>query len=330
MPDNPLARRAITITTVLVMFVALTLLSPLVLVVAFAIDVVRRVSTGKPWVTLRCIGFLWLYLLGELWAVAALLLTSVVPGKAKTEATIALQKRWVRWNVKSLTTLFDLEISVDGQEEAAEGPMILLVRHASLVDTLLPGLLIANEFDIRLRYVLKKELLADPALDIAGNRLPNYFIDRSANTAVELGGIRALGRNLGERDGVLIYPEGTRFSAAKRKLRVKRSRSGDPALAEIAAAMRMVLPPKPNGTLALLDESEADVVVLAHHGLEGLATVKDIWAGGLVGSEIEVKIWRIARDEIPADEADRKKWLSATWLDVDEWVVGASRNALTT
>ena len=329
MTDSAAARRAITITSVVVLFMALTILAPLVLIVALSVDILRRLTSKRPWVTLRCLGFLWLYLLGEIWAVAALALTSILPKKQKMQATIALQSRWVRWNVASLTSLFDLEISVEGQHEAATGPMILLVRHASLVDTLLPGLLIANEYGIRLRYVLKKELLVDPALDIAGNRLPNYFIDRSANTAVELSGIRSLARDLAADEGVLIYPEGTRYSEAKRKLRTKRAASGDSKLAKMAEEMTMVLPPRPNGTLALLDESEADVVVLAHHGLEGLATVKDIWAGGLVGSTIMVKLWRVSRESIPAGVDNRKEWLFEEWLSVDRWLRDTSQSVTT-
>ena len=36
---------------------------------------------------------------------------------------------------------------------------------------------------VRLRYVLKRELLLDPCLDIVGNRLPNCFVARSGADA---------------------------------------------------------------------------------------------------------------------------------------------------
>jgi hypothetical protein len=85
-----------------------------------------------------------------------------------------------------------------------------------------------------------------------------------------------------------------------------------------------VLPPRPSGTLALLDASDADVVVLAHHGLEGLATAREIWAGGLVGSKIRVAMWRIDREEIPRGRRERMEWLYRTWAEVDDWVAAAS------
>jgi 1-acyl-sn-glycerol-3-phosphate acyltransferase len=86
-----------------------------------------------------------------------------------------------------------------------------------MVDTMLPAHLVANPTGFRLRYVLKKELLADPTLDIGGNRLPNYFINRGAgDSAKETEAVRRLASDLGSNDGVLIYPEGTRYSEEKR------------------------------------------------------------------------------------------------------------------
>ena len=101
-----------------------------------------------------------------------------------------------------------LRIEVMGGEEVAPGPVIVLIRHASIVDNLLPAKLIARRHGIRLRYVLKRELLADPCLDIAGRRLPNYFVRRGTGEAQELERVRALAHGLGTDEGVLIYPRG--------------------------------------------------------------------------------------------------------------------------
>jgi 1-acyl-sn-glycerol-3-phosphate acyltransferase len=185
-----------------------------------------------------------------------------------------------------------------------------------LVDTLLPATIISKQGGIALRYVLKRELLADPALDLAGNRLPNVFIDRAAADASARAAIRRLARDLGPDDGVLIYPEGTRFSEAKLRRLQGKAGSGPGA-----PEFRSVLPPRPGGTLAILEATDADVVVLAHHGLEGLATVREIWAGDLVGSRISVRMWRVDREEIPTGRAERVEWLHALWTEIDEWVV---------
>jgi hypothetical protein len=73
--------------------------------------------------------------------------------------------------------------------------------------------------------------------------------------------------------------------------------------------------------LALLEDAQADIVIMAHRGLEGFATVADVWRGNLVGSRIAVRFWRVPRDQLPADRSEQVTWLYRTWAMVDEWVV---------
>ena len=149
------------------------------------------------------------------------------------------------------------------------------MRHASIVDNLLPALFVAAPHGLRLRYVLKRELLSDPAIDIAGGRLPNCFVRRGADDAeAEIARVRALAAGLGPDEGVLIYPEGTRFTAAKRERAIERQPR--------AAELRNVPPPRPGGTLAVM-ETGADVVICAHHGLDGFASIGDPGAAGSCG-----------------------------------------------
>lgn len=327
MPDNPTLRRLLTIPAVVFLFVVMTVGSPMIAVIVVVIDLVRSIGFGKPWIASRGVLFLWVYLLGELWALLALLASAPLPRVSKDEITYDLQGVWARWNLRALCRLFSIELLVEGQDNARRGPIILLSRHASLVDTLLPANLVANPHRIRLRYVLKRELLFDPALDVAGNRLPNYFVDRSGeHTAGEIAALSELAGDLQPNEGVLIYPEGTRFSEQKRERYVTRLIRHGGALGRLSAGFRTVLPPRVAGTLALLEASQADVVVLAHYGLEGLATVSDIWAGSLVGTTIEVALWRIPRSTIPSERNEQVEWLFEVWRAVDEWV--ASRSAI--
>ncbi|HEU4319835.1 MAG TPA: lysophospholipid acyltransferase family protein [Acidimicrobiia bacterium] len=322
MPDNPTTRRLITISSVVVLFAFVTLLSPLLALAALAVDATRSVIGDRPWVATRGLAFLWVYLLGEIWALIALAASWPLPKTARSRITFGLQGVWANWNVRALCRLFSITIEVDGAEKAKRGPIVILSRHASMVDTLLPAHLVANPFQVRLRYVLKRELLVDPALDVAGNRLPNYFIDRkSTDTGDEVAAIAALARDLGDDEGILIYPEGTRFSEAKRRRYVERLARRGGTLGELASGFRRVLPPRAAGTLAILEATTADVVVLAHVGLEGLATVRDMWAGGLVGATIQVAMWRVPRSTIPAERNDQVVWLFELWRAVDEWVV---------
>jgi 1-acyl-sn-glycerol-3-phosphate acyltransferase len=169
--------------------------------------------------------------------------------------------------------------------------------------------------------VLKRELLADPCLDVAGRRLPNYFVRRGTGEAQEVERVRALARGLGRREGVLIYPEGTRFTPQRRARAIARIAERDADLAARAERLRHVLPPRLGGVRALLEGAPgADVVVIAHHGLGGLRSISEIWRGGLVGIVVRVRMTRIPRSEVPEGETARAEWLYDVWRDVDEWL----------
>jgi 1-acyl-sn-glycerol-3-phosphate acyltransferase len=121
--------------------------------------------------------------------------------------------------------------------------------------------------------------------------------------------------------GVLIYPEGTRFSEEKLARARKRVRGQAPELAPAAESLTHVLPPHPGGVLTLLDAlPEVDCALFAHRGLEGLQTVKDVFSGTVIGSRVRGKVWRVRRAEIPATDAERMRWLYEQWSLVDAFV----------
>ncbi|MGC2240416.1 MAG: lysophospholipid acyltransferase family protein [Acidimicrobiia bacterium] len=316
-------RRLLTIPVTIVMFALVTVTLPALILVGGLVDLVRGLVTGKPAMATRLISFLWVYLMGETWALVGMLVTWPLSRERRRDVTFRLQEHWTSWNFNTMRTIFGLRIEVTGSEQIPPAPILVLARHASMVDTMLPARLVTRSHGIRLRYVLKKELLLDPVLDIGGTRLPNHFVDRRIALAdPELAAIRALAGGMEPDEGMLIYPEGTRFSEEKRDRYVARVVRGGGRLAEIAGSFASVLPPKPGGTLALLEATIADVVVLAHRGLEGFARVKDIWSGGLVGSTIDVHFWRVPRSSIPEGRSARVEWLFEIWADVDAWVAG--------
>lgn len=323
MLDNALTRRLVTVPIIYLALTISVLLSPVLIVTALGTDLVRWLIRSKPWMGTRMLAFFWVYLVGEAWALPALAVAGLAPREQSLNITYRLQQKWAAWNFNAVRRLFGLDFLVSGDQEVLPGPILLISRHASMIDTLLPARYVTTPHGVRLRYVLKKELLVDPALDIAGNRLPNCFVDRAGDSESEKRSIRALARGLGPDEGVLIYPEGTRFSEAKRQLYVKRITARPSHAAEIAARLRRVLPPRPGGTMALLEATKADIVVLAHKGLEGFARVRDMWSGDLVGSQIVVRFWRIARSEVPEERSSRVDWLFDLWADIDAWVTGA-------
>lgn len=324
---NPLLRRFVTIPVVYLMLAVVTVLLPALLMVSALIDLGRWLSHRTPWMATRMLLFLWVYLLGEAWAVIALAAVALLPRPRMLEATYRLQAVWAGWNLDAVKALFGVRMVVEGDECVVPGPIVILSRHASLIDTLIPANFVTAPHGVRLRYVLKRELLWDPALDIAGNRLVNSFIDRTAgDSKAERAAIRALAAGLADDEGVLIYPEGTRYSEPKRERYVARLANRQDAVGDVARGLRRVLPPRPGGTLALLEATAADVVVLAHRGLEGFARVKDMWSGGLVGSTVSARFWRVHRSDIPEERGLRVEWLFSVWAEIDEWVTtGAPR-----
>lgn len=298
-------------------------LSPLLLLGAGIYDALQG---GRGWPRVRALLFFLLYLGCEAWgllAAGALWLFTLggllVGAQRYLDLNAALQRAWSSALFWGSVRVFSMKVQVEGLELAAQGPMLLMVRHSSTADTVLAAALVANPNKILLRYVLKQELLWDPCLDVVGRRLPNAFIDREARRrGEELELIKGLAQGLDQTSAVLIYPEGTRFSQSKRTRALEKLKD-QPPLFEIAKEMQAVLPPKLAGPLALLQASPGtDVVILEHQGFEGASSFKEFWGGALVGCTIRVRLRRISAGDIPAQGRDI--WLFEQWAATDRWV----------
>ena len=224
---------------------------------------------------------------------------------------------WWAHSLKRLTArIFDLRFEVENPAALDGPPAIVLARHASMGDTVVPIVWYAMPRNYRLRYVLKKELLLDPCLDIVGNRLPNYFVDRdSDDPRHELAGIAALVEGIGANEGVLIYPEGTRFSVAKRAQLLARFVARGDTLA-VARAERWpdLLPPRLGGTLALLSVNpRRDILLCAHSGFEGSARFNDLINGSWAHTIVRIRFWRVPFAAIPADAPGQQQFLFDQW-----------------
>ncbi len=246
-------------------------------------------------------------------------------GERYQAAHRSLQNWWALGLFRAASRILRLRLSVEGADAVKPGPVLVLIRHASLADTLLPAVVISAR-GIRLRYVLKRELLWDPCLDIVGQRLPNAFVRRGSGES-EVGAIAALARDLEPDEGVLIYPEGTRFTRAKRERALTRIAASErPELLARAQALRSVLPPRSAGTLALLDANPtADVLIVAHTGLENLSTAAEILRLGAHERIIRVRVRRVPRASIPVARAARIEWLFDEWARVDAFVSAGTR-----
>ncbi len=316
------------------LFLALSLLGlailPLALLLASLVDLALADRSSLP--RSRAVLFFALYLACELSGIvaAAAVWFALLGGRAVGHerylaANAALQRVWASALLFGALRIYSMRLVVEGSESGQRGPVLFFVRHSSTADTVLVAAVIAGPHRLQLRYVLKRELLWDPCLDIVGLRLPNAFIDRaSARSEEELEAIAQLGRGLDESSGVLIYPEGTRYSEPKRVAAIERLRTrGQGELADIAAGYRSVLPPRTGGPLALLSAAtDADVIFVEHVGLEGAASFSQFWRGALVGQTLRVRLRRILSADIPA--LSRERWLFEQWRETDNWITTSS------
>jgi 1-acyl-sn-glycerol-3-phosphate acyltransferase len=315
-------RRALTIPAYsLLCLLFIAGLAPLLLIAGISDLLLRR-----PWVMARSVLLFTLYFCCETIGVAisfGLWVGSIVwPGRSRERFlgwNYRLQWWWAGALFRCAARVFGIRVEIEGQDQLGAGPVIVFIRHASVADTLLPAMFISRQHKIRLRYVLKRQLLWDPCLDIVGNRLPNCFVRRGSG---ESHVVQNLMKDLGSRDGILIYPEGTRFTTSKRERTLERLAEKDPdGIYERAAALQNVLPPRLGGALALLDRNEAaDVVFCAHAGLDGIVDLRDFLRGSAVGLVIRIRFWRVPFNAIPTGRAERIDWLFLHWKRVDDWV----------
>lgn len=320
-PYRRYARRTVTIPTVVLSMLALLAALPVLLPLAFVVDLARAAGR-RSFVSVRIVLFGACFLATEVLGLALLLgvwLSSVGRPGLRAARTWPVQRWYTAMHYAALRTLFRLRFEVDGDEAATPGPLLVLVRHASIIDSLVPAVFIANVHRMRLRYVLKRELLVDPCLDLAGHWLPNRFVARDGvDTAREVDSVRSLKAGLEADEGVLLYPEGTRFTPAKRRRVIERLGG---SARERAERLQHLLPIRPGGVLALLDAPPAcDVLFIAHHGLEGFAHVADVLRGALVGRTVRLRFWRVPAAAIPPGAEERRAWLADEWQRMDDWL----------
>lgn len=318
-----LGRRLVTIPAYAGAFVVLVAVLPILLPALAVADLVR----GTRLATTRLALFGVVFLAAEMAGLVACLVGSLVTAGSPARSVAwhrALQTAWARALLAAAKTLFDFRIEIEGDDAVPAGPVLVLARHVSIADTLLPSVLLTHRHGLALRFVLKRELLSDPCLDVVGHRLPNVFVRRgSRDSAGEIARVRELAAGIGRGEGVLIYPEGTRFTPAKRARSLERMAANDPERHARVRGLARVLPPELGGTLALLDACpDADVLFLAHTGFEGATTLREVTSGALVGRRVRVAFRCVATADVPRASDERARWLDAAWARVDAWVAG--------
>lgn len=301
---------------------------PLWGLVALLGDLARAPLGDRRFGLLRFVALLGLAIAAECWGVTLSYGARLWRALARTpedrwvEWHYRLQRRWGSALVRGTIWIYGLRVRIEGAELLDGRPVLLFMRHTSVADGVLLLQFVNTERGYRLRYVVKRELLYDPCLDVVGHRIPNVFVRRDGgDSGREVARVEALARGLGAHEGLMLFPEGTRFTPARQARAMERLAGAEPALAALAGSLTRSLPPRPGGPLgALRGAPEADVIVVAHVGLEGLTRIWNFVGGDLVGRTLHVRFWRHARGTLPTDDSGRYRWLLERWVEVDRWV----------
>ncbi len=231
--------------------------------------------------------------------------------------------------MRTARRLFALRLVTDGESwsplddgvPGSTNAMVVLSRHAGPGDSLLlVHTLLGRDHDRRPRIVLKDLLQLDPLVDVYLNRLPNAFLRAGADDSTAR--VARLAEGLGDEDALLIFPEGGNFSEGRRRRAIDRLRmKGMQPQAAAAERMRHLLPPRPGGVAAALASApHADVVLVAHTGLEHLSTAADLWDGLPMDSTVRMRWWFVPAAQVPHEPASLERWLYERWAELDRWV----------
>jgi 1-acyl-sn-glycerol-3-phosphate acyltransferase len=238
--------------------------------------------------------------------------------------------------MRTAERLFALHLVTDGASwsplddgvPGSTNAMVVLSRHAGPGDSFLLVQTLMNRDHLRQpRIVLKDMLQLDPLIDVYLNRLPNHFVSSDpAHGFSSIEAIADLASDLGEEDALLIFPEGANFTPKRRFRAIQRLRKrGLASAVRRAERMRHVLPPRPAGVTAAVQAApHADVVFVAHTGLEHLSTMRDVWRGLPMDKTLHLRWWFIPAADVPREETELTDWLYQWWQTIDDWITTTS------
>lgn len=326
-------RRLVTISGVFYAFVVLVTTLPLWALGAVAIS--PRIP-GR-WRPLRLLWFVAVYLGLQVSGVAAAGALWVATGFGRGFGRLDVREVHYRLLATLLELLmrtarrtFKLRVDVqapplpEAEPEVDRGarPLLVFSRHAGPGDSFLLVHELLSVYGRRPRVVLKNTLQWDPLIDLLLNRLPTRFIAPNPSAAGVRHSIGVLASDMTAEDALVIFPEGGNYSEGRRLRAIERLReSGDDALAARAAGIRHLMAPRAGGAFAAIDAApDADVVFVAHTGLEQLSSLRDLWRGLPMDADVRAKFWTVHAEDVPDGRQERIDWLYDWWERIDAWV----------
>ncbi len=229
---------------------------------------------------------------------------------------------WTKGLMWAITHITPLPIDTSElDDELLDGNAIVVGRHRSLLDAVYPAMLFGSR-GLTALYTLKEDLRWEPNIDVVGKRMGHVFVTRSPKDLEgELAPIRTLASRIDDQSVGVIFPEGTFFNETRKTRALASIAKRHPNRLPLAEKLDYVLPPRPAGTLALLQGApNADVIVLGHVGFEPFGTIGEIIKNMGAQHSIKVKAWRFPRNSLPSSDEAIVEWLFERWVVLDEWI----------
>jgi 1-acyl-sn-glycerol-3-phosphate acyltransferase len=331
-------RRLVLAPLAVVIALAVVVLSPLLALLILGFELLRRVQPSRRR-GIRLLRFALIWLTAETAALLAcwgLWAASGFGGRLHAEPYqsrhYAIMRRFLDRIYHAAISAFRLRIEVDEPELTAEEqaarlarPVIVLSRHAGPGDSLLLVRHLLVVYGRRPRVVMKASMQLDPGVDVVANRVPNVFIrPRLVGEQVYTEQIGRLARGLDRTGALVIFPEGGNWTPGRWQRGIRRlERLDQRDLAARASQMPNVLPPRPGGALAAIAACpEADVIFVAHAGLDELVSVGDVWRSLPMDHVVHAKWWRVPAQRVPRSAGHEAKvlWLYEWWQRIDGWI----------
>lgn len=328
-----IVRRLIFAPLAILITLGWILLVPLLLVLA----IVAAPSRAGRRRMLRLVFFSVAWLVMEsagLFASLGLWLASGFGGRLRSKAFQNRHYGLVRWFLGTLypviTKLFKVTVEIQEPELTPEElaarltrPVIVLSRHAGPGDSFLIVTQLLSLYHRRPCIVMKGALQFDPVLDVVINRLPHAFVwpGKGPGSGVTEE-ITRLAKGMGDADALLIFPEGGNFTHGRRERAIERlESSGQQEAAARARGMSNLLAPRTGGVIAAIEAAPtADVIFVAHTGLDDLITAKDIWRSLPMEQIVKSRWWRVPAAQIPQGRDAQVTWLYTWWEQIDTWI----------
>ncbi len=333
-----LVRRLVLAPIVVVITLALMVLFPALAVVAAVLGLVHLSQPGR----MRGLRLLWfavVWLTGEtaaLFACLGLWLASGFGGRMRTEPYQTRNYATIQWFLdhvyRAAEHTLGLRMVIEEPEVTSEErlarltrPVIVLSRHAGPGDSVLLVHTLLSQYHRRPRVVMKASMQLDPILDVIANRVPNVFIRaQDAGQQIFTGQIERLADGLGDDGALVIFPEGGNWTPGRWRRGIQRLQDhGRGDLAARAQQMPNLLPPREGGALAAVRACPAaDVIFVAHAGLDEMVTVADVWRDLPFNQTVVARWWRVPAGAVPRDATHEAqvKWLYDWWQLIDAWI----------